>query len=623
MIFAYPRTPSVLEGTDVTLHVATTAPEFRVDFYRHGASLEHVAASGPRTGGAFPFGPVGADWGWPAYEFEIGDDWRPGVYIAMLTELGTATGAVPDASTPDGEWGKALFVVRPRAGSEREILYKLPWNTYHAYNGTGGSSLYAQAKWVDGRETEPSGFKVSTRRPGGGTGGMVMANDSADAHCPSSRRQTFAHWDAPFILWAERSGYSVDYCTDWDVHREAELLGNYNLVLSVGHDEYWSEPMRRNISEYIEEGGNVAFFSGNCCWFRVHYTDDDSAMVCDKSVRQSALGQRGRGDRWQQFDPENSVTGCSHAQAGGWWDGKRDVVGYRVQHQEHWVFEGTGLEDGQVFGDSDVVPLLGYECDGADVGWRNGVARATGRDGTPPSFTVLGTAELGPRWHATSARPTATMGTYASSSGGTVFNGATTDWSLLLDLDSKVARITRNVLDRLSVPSVRIVGPVPTDGGAWPREGTPLQVYADTARGAYDVGSRYAWEVRGKPGPLLGHDGPSSAGPILTFLAGKGGEPMTVEVTMHGEGSRRVGFGSLSFIPVTEREALLAELCALLAEMVRPGEPSAPLVDLEIDPYELGLGLVLENLVWIGDRAARIAEITSLLLASDGGSKNG
>ena len=37
------------------------------------------------------------------------------------------------------------------------------------------------------------------------------------------------------------------------------------------------------------------------------------------------------------------MTGCSHAQAGGWWDGKRDVLGYRVQHHEHWVFEKQAL----------------------------------------------------------------------------------------------------------------------------------------------------------------------------------------------------------------------------------------------------------------------------------------
>ena len=423
-------------------------------------------------GESLPFGPVTSDWGWPGYEFDVGEGWRPGVYIAMLTEIDSAAGTGPDASVADGEWGKALFVVRPEPGRENRILYKVPWNTYHAYNGTGGGSLYAQAKWSHGRDGEASGFKVTMRRPGGGTGGIVMANDSADAHWPSSRRQTFVHWDAPFIRWAERSGYCLDYCTDWDVHREAGLLGKYNLLLSAGHDEYWSEPMRQNIAEYIEEGGNVGFFGANCCWFRVHYVDDDTAMVCDKSVRQVALGQRGGGDRWQQFDPENSVTGCSYCYGGGWWDGKREVLGYRVQHREHWVFEGTGLEDGQVFGDNQVVPLIGYECDGAEVVWRHGVARATGRDGTAPSFTVLGTAELGPGWSSTSARPVATMGVYVAPSGGTVFNGATTDWPLLLELDSNVARITQNVLERLSLPSVRIVGPMALAGGVGP-QGAP------------------------------------------------------------------------------------------------------------------------------------------------------
>ena len=396
MIYAYPRLPSAYEGTAVTLHVATTAPQFRVDFYRQGAALEHVGTSSARSGEAYPCGRTASDWGWPAYEFEMGDRWRPGVYIAMLTELGATAGGAPDASTPDGEWGKALFVVRPRPGHEREILYKLPWNTYHAYNGTGGSSLYAQAKWFHGGEPGVSGFKVSFRRPGGGTGGTVMAGDSPDAHCPSSRRQTFAHWDAPFIRWAEGSGHLLDYCTDWDVHREPELLSKYNLLLSVGHDEYWSEPMRRNITEYIENGGNVGFFGGNCCWFRVHYADDGTAMICDKSVRQGRPGQRGGGDRWQQFDPENGVTGCSYSGGGGWWEGRREALGYRVQHHEHWIFEGTGLADGQVFGANAQVPLVGYECDGADVVWRRGVARVTGRDGTPPSFTVLGVAELGP-----------------------------------------------------------------------------------------------------------------------------------------------------------------------------------------------------------------------------------
>lgn len=52
MIYAYPRAPSVCQGRAVTLHVATSAPKFRVDFYRQGASLEHVGTSGPGWGRA-------------------------------------------------------------------------------------------------------------------------------------------------------------------------------------------------------------------------------------------------------------------------------------------------------------------------------------------------------------------------------------------------------------------------------------------------------------------------------------------------------------------------------------------------------------------------------------------
>ena len=34
----------------------------------------------------------------------------------------------------------------------------------------------------------------------------------------ASRRQTFAHWDAPFVAWLESRGYEVAYCTDFDLH---------------------------------------------------------------------------------------------------------------------------------------------------------------------------------------------------------------------------------------------------------------------------------------------------------------------------------------------------------------------------------------------------------------------
>ena len=95
---------------------------------------------------------------------------------------------------------------RPRARAT-PILFKLAWATYHAYNGTGYGSLYAEAVWAGGGGKP--GFTVTTRRPGGGTGGIVMYGDAPDAYDPTSRRQTFTHWEAPFVQWLEANGYRV------------------------------------------------------------------------------------------------------------------------------------------------------------------------------------------------------------------------------------------------------------------------------------------------------------------------------------------------------------------------------------------------------------------------------
>ena len=70
-------------------------------------------------------------------------------------------------------------------------------------------------------------------------------------------------------------------------------------MLSVGHDEYWSAPMRDHLEEFIGDGGNVAFFSGNTCCWQVRSEDDGRALTC-----------------WKQsynVDPRLSDAGDGHA----------------------------------------------------------------------------------------------------------------------------------------------------------------------------------------------------------------------------------------------------------------------------------------------------------------------
>ncbi|MFD3658181.1 N,N-dimethylformamidase beta subunit family domain-containing protein [Streptomyces sp. NPDC058620] len=414
------------------------------------------------TQGAGRYVPPGRhdeDWRWPGYDFAVPENWPSGVYIAALSPGPTA---VPHpepqrAELLDARHSRLLFVVTAREpGRGAHILYKVPVFTYHAYNRSGGGSLYGATHYSHD-EPRTGTATVTLRRPGGGIGGPVKG--FPDAHDPRTPRQTFAHWDAPFISWLESSGRTVEYCTDLDLHGTPGFIDGYRLLLSAGHDEYWSARTRRHVTAFRDRGGNIAVFGANTCWWRVEVTDDDTTVRCTKYPPGAPTGAdadalRGSGGHWWEVDPENSLTGVSYRNGGGHWEGLRESTGYTVQHTDHRIFEGTGLREGDRLGAAHA--LVGYECDGAahrrDA---DGRAVATGADGTPAGFTILGVADLPPAdgWH-TAAREdpaperSATFGLYTL--GGTVFNGATVDWARLLALDPAVETITGNVINLLS-----------------------------------------------------------------------------------------------------------------------------------------------------------------------------
>jgi hypothetical protein len=559
VIKAYPATPSVVAGETLVLNVSTTEPMFRVEIFRQGANLDLMDSSEWLTGHSFLNGTPDKDWGWLGYEFQIPAEWPSGAYIAMLFE-GDAHGfetSAPDVTTAGGPDAKALFVVKSAAPGESVcILYKVPLFTYQAYNETsGGGSLYTGAS------------KVTLRRPGGGTGGTPWDAGYDDVYDESSPRQTFAHWDAPFISWLESNGYAVDYCTDLDIHQNEDgFLASYRLLLSVGHDEYWSAEMRQHIEEFVTKGGNVAFFSGNTCWWRVHLEDSDTAISCDKSAHQ---GDTIRFDKWYRFDPENRLTGVSYRNAGGWWAGERTGVGYTVQHSDHWVYEGTGLSDNDVFGDAS--ELVGYECDGALFVEFNGVKVPAASDHTPSNFVILGIGELNAGWadpddaDDRTGHPLtnwhATMGLYANE--GIVFTAATVDWARVLASGEElnVETITRNVLNRLKSRAVRVVGPLPTLCGSYVAvEGQKASFHVDTG-GLPNKGElHFEWSISSGNGTSL--DQP-------TFEAVMPSPPQTVTVTVVvTDGTDCGAFGTLTFIPLSTQEAVRIELMCQLRTMV-------------------------------------------------------
>lgn len=440
-IEGYPNRLSFRPGDEVAFHMSSRFPRYHVTIQRYGAKRETVWHGDIDNASSYPVPENASTQGcdWPTgFTLRVPDTWRSGYYEVF-------TGA-PDPLDAE-RWieGRTMFfVVRPiRPGREGSMLLQLSTNTYNAYNNWGGSSLYG----FNSRDRTPA-HRVSFSRP-----------LPSDAH----------RWEIPFIEWAERSGYHLDYAVNSDLERDPELLKSYKLILSVGHDEYWSASMRDRIEEFVANGGNVAFFGGNNITWQVRYEDDGQTMVSWKERYREDPLYRAQGPNpllttlWSHplvNRPENQLTGVGmmfggmHRSHGQLMDGSG---AFTVQSPDHWVFQGTGLRKGDEFGGRDAI--VGYEVDGCETTWVDGRIVPTHRDATPKNFEILATAPASwpdgtwswwELWQ-DGRSGNACLGLHSTQGGGTVFSAATTGWANgLHGRDPVVERITRNVLDRLS-----------------------------------------------------------------------------------------------------------------------------------------------------------------------------
>lgn len=441
-IDGYTHQLSYAPGEEIEFRISTSAAHYSLEIARLGATREVVFSQAELPGAAHPI-PENASshgCGWPtAFTLTVPETWESGYYEGTLraTDSG-GTYVYRNRRTAEST---LFFIVRPaKPGANTPILLQLSTNTYNAYNNWGGFSLYGYHG-----QSQLQGNRVSFDRPAVGI---------------------FKQWELPFVVWAEQNGYALDYAANSDLEFHPELLENYRLVLSIGHDEYWSGPMRDTLEAFIASGGNVAFLSGNSVCWQVRYEDAGRALVCWKqNFHQDAVYKTGDyrtlSTLWSHHlvgRPENELTGVGflyggyHRSHGQFMDGPAE---YTVHRPEHWVFEGTNLSQNDTFGGADTI--VGYECDGCELTYEDGLPVPTHRDGTPQGFTVLATAPV--RWHPDDCEwyeqwekgrtGAATMGIYTK--GGTVFTAATTDWAHgLAGGDAIVERVTHNVLRRLA-----------------------------------------------------------------------------------------------------------------------------------------------------------------------------
>jgi hypothetical protein len=496
MIEGYARQLSYAAGDTVSLCCSTDAPIFSVEIARVGGSRDIVWSARDVPGAVHAIPPRASEEGcdWPtAIEVAIPADWRSGYYEVVLRTQDEATGRTAEAL--------AFFVVRPASPpADNAILLVLATNTYNAYNDWGGPSLYTGAVKASFQRPMARGFlrkpEPQVRYP------AVRDIDDpehehfrawADLHGLArwSGSAGWHNWERPFVRWAERAGYRIDVVTNADLATRPEVVDGYALLISVGHDEYWSWKMRDTAEAFVGQGGNIAFFSGNTVCWQVRFEDDGHTMVSYKTEveRDPLYGtdqQHLVTTLWSSKlvgRPENHLTGVSFSRGGYIRMGNavpHGTGGYTAWRADHWVFDGTGVNYGDVFGVKDSVAV--YEVDGCEftLGEDDGLPVPTGRDGTPTNFTILASAparlwnaaelpsryrssEIGdlemtaeavfgeatPQGIARLSHNHAVMGMYTR--GGTVFTTGATDWAYgLAGHDPVITQMTRNLLDRLS-----------------------------------------------------------------------------------------------------------------------------------------------------------------------------
>jgi hypothetical protein len=444
-IEGYASATSVHPGETISFHVHTNSrDQFTVAIYREPDTSCSLHKSDKQNAEPYPIPNNAHKTGcrWPAgYTFKVPDDWRSGIYKARLSR-------VSGEGTTD-----VSFVVKAIApGKISKILLHRPIATFQAYNTAGGGSFYSEP---------PTPVELSLDRP-----------YDIDIDFLLSR------WELPFVQWLENNNFQVEYCTSIDLHSDSNLLKNYQLLLSVGHDEYWSWEMRDNVEAFIANGGNVAFFSGNVSWWQIRFEDNNRTIVCYKDETQAELDANPGIDpsrltkHWKDVGRrENQMTGVSYENGAGWYDthwiDDRPAVGYRVRLSQHWVFDNTNLKDNDEFGAGVKQEnlIVGYETDAALFTEINGIPVVTGTDETPLNFQILATADLrdwnertnhsGPDNHGGpdgKGTGKATLGIYRNN--GIVFTAATTDWARGLIEDKVVQQITYNVITRLTSPDI-------------------------------------------------------------------------------------------------------------------------------------------------------------------------
>ena len=350
------------------------------------------------------------------------------------------------AETESGKFFTFPWIVAPRKPHARiaVLASNIAWN---AYNNFGGRSNYIHpdqlpptptlnARLELKRYTDPDHINYDTSEY------LPLSFDRPEPilHVPRDVEVTdqiegragchLAPAEWRMLGWLEREGFQYDLYAETQLHFGNLNLDDYSVLILGPHPEYWSSEMYYKVKSWVfERGGKLIYLGGNGLNCDVEFPDQERCIYRNEDNRRLEAEDNTHESRFHlRHESEASLLGVVYDARG-----IMTAAPYKVIDAKHWVFAGTGLKQGDIFGRESQHERVPGGASGHETDKRS--------PSSPKNVQFLAEG-LNPD------EGGAEMVYHEPPGGGSVFSTGSINWVSSLLVDDAVSKITANVVRR-------------------------------------------------------------------------------------------------------------------------------------------------------------------------------